>query len=70
MAWYDYIDMGIPPVFNPKVTPDPVAADRLEEKLQQAVRKFRPLYFQQVTQRVPLIPPLIETVAKRIGQTS
>lgn len=38
MAWYNFIGMGMPLVFSPKVTPDPIAAERLEEKLQQAVR--------------------------------
>ena len=44
MAWYDYVDMESPTVFSPKVRPDPIAAERLEEKLQQAMRKLKPLH--------------------------
>lgn len=36
MPWYNFIDIGMPLVFSPKVTPDPIDAERLEEKLQAA----------------------------------
>ena len=56
MGWYDYVDLGTPPVFSPKVTPDPAIAERLEEKLQQAIRKFKPLRAQQSATLPPLMP--------------
>ncbi len=54
MSWYDYIDIGSPSVFNPKVTPDPIVAERLEEKLQQAMRKLKPLHLQLRPDPVPV----------------
>ncbi|MES1196529.1 MAG: hypothetical protein ABUL58_06250 [Steroidobacter sp.] len=64
MAWYDYIDMGLPPIFNPKVTPDPAVAERLEEKLQQAMREFKPLHLRQ---RPDPVPVLIAAATRRTG---
>lgn len=42
MSWYSFIDIGTPLVFSPKVTPDPTAAERLEEKFQRAIRQLNP----------------------------
>jgi hypothetical protein len=42
MPWYSFIDIGTPLVFSPKVTPDPTAAERLEEKFQRAIRQLNP----------------------------
>lgn len=40
MSWYDFIDLRTPLVFSPKVTPDPSASERLEEKLLVALQKL------------------------------
>ena len=64
MTLYNFINMKTPPVFNPRVTPDPVAAERLEEKFQQAVRKFKPLYGQLATSEPP---PLMQKARKQLG---
>lgn len=40
MAWYNFIDIGMPLVFSPKVMPDPTAAERLEEKFQHAMQQL------------------------------
>jgi hypothetical protein len=63
MGWYDYIDTGTPAVFNPRVTPDPVVAEKLEEKLQQATRKFRP----SRSQRPDAVPAFITLATLRTG---
>ncbi len=41
MRWYRFSDIWTPLVFSPKVTPDPTSAERLDEKLQQAMRKLK-----------------------------
>jgi len=63
MSWRDYIDLGFPPVFNPKVTPNPVDAERLEKKLQQANRKIKPLYSAQAVSP----SPTTESITKHFG---
>jgi hypothetical protein len=39
MSWFRAIDVGKSLVFNPKVTPDPEDAKRLDEKFKQVVRQ-------------------------------
>lgn len=41
MRWFRFSDLWTPQVFSPKVTPDPTSAERLDEKFEQAISKFK-----------------------------
>ena len=41
MSWHTFLDIGTPLVFNPKVVPDPTAAEQLDEKFQHAMRLLK-----------------------------
>jgi hypothetical protein len=41
MRWFRFSDLWTPLVFSPKVTPDPTSAERLDEKFEQAIGKFK-----------------------------
>jgi hypothetical protein len=59
MSWFSVIDAGKSLVFNPKVTPDPEDAKRLDEKFKQVVRDTdrdvprRPLRIVAMPKRTP-----------------
>jgi len=40
MRWHRRVDMGGPPEFNPRVTPDKEAAERLAERLRAAMERL------------------------------
>ncbi|MES1190398.1 MAG: hypothetical protein ABUS47_04885 [Steroidobacter sp.] len=65
MWWFDDVDLESPPVFWPKVTPDPLCAERLEEKFRQARRQpgFKPHY----PAPPALVPSLIASSARRMS---
>ena len=41
MRWYRFISFWTPQIFSPKVTPDPLSAERLDEKFAEAIRKLK-----------------------------
>lgn len=55
MSWYNFIDIGMPLVFSPKVTPNPIDAERLEEKLQAARHLSHDIQQKRIHMAVP--PP-------------
>lgn len=57
MFWYNFIDIGMPLVFSPKVTPDPIDAERLQEKLQHAMQQLNQ-DAQRDRLRTPELPPV------------
>jgi hypothetical protein len=59
MAWYHFSEFGAPPVFSPKVTPDPNDAKRLAEKCAAAAASAaeRPAIRTKSLLVLPKLPP-------------